>query len=96
MSTCRGCHNDERVPLERGMVTMVVDPYRNGDALVAHRADESRCLTFGETPHRMSECGMFDPPRPEIMLRERIRWVREVGRRVIEDNRDVLIRMARL
>lgn len=65
MSTCRGCWNDWRVPLEPGMVTMVVN-YTDGgmeDPWVGH-AKEPGC-PIAEAPHRMSECPLFlpEPPR---------------------------------
>jgi hypothetical protein len=62
MSTCRGCHNDWRVPLDPGMVTMEVASCSD-DPLVQHAADEPNCRREDGTPHRMSECGMFEEAR---------------------------------
>jgi hypothetical protein len=60
MSTCRGCWNDWRVPLLPGMVTMEVASC-DDDPLVQHAANEAQCQRQDETPHRMSECSMFEP-----------------------------------
>lgn len=60
MSTCRGCHNDWRVPLESTMVTAVVD----GPLFVQHRANIECSIV---EPHHADVCGMFLPPRAEFI-----------------------------
>jgi hypothetical protein len=43
------------------MVTMVIN-YNDGqmdDPWVAHHRDEPACPQENDSPHRMSECGMF-------------------------------------
>lgn len=61
MSTCKGCWRDWRVPLEPGMVTMVVDYHDGGmdNPWVGHRKEEP--CPHGEQPHKMSECPLFLP-----------------------------------
>ena len=62
MSRCRGCDVDLRVPEGPGLVLMAIG-YEDGgadDPWVVHRASE-RC-PIPERPHRMTECGEFDPP----------------------------------
>jgi hypothetical protein len=66
MSTCKGCYRDIRIPRwdEPGTVLMVIG-YEDGgadDPWVGHRST-LRC-DVDQAPHRMSECGEFDPPRP--------------------------------
>ena len=61
MSTCRGCWGDELGTVPGVVLTSVI----GDDPLVAHQpsgAVTQRCQ-IGQ-PHRMSECGEFDPVRP--------------------------------
>lgn len=64
MSTCAGCHGDARVPHDAGLVLVVIG-YQDGgadDPLVWHAAPT--WCAHGDRPHRMSQCGEFEPPRP--------------------------------